>query len=50
MFFRLNHHLQENNILATQQYGIRKDLSTEHTTFSLTDNKLMAWNKKIPVG
>ena len=33
MYSRLNHHLKANNILATEQYGFRKGLSTEHTTF-----------------
>ena len=50
MYSRLNHHLQANNILATEQYGLRKVLSAEHATFSLTDNMLMAWNKKIHIG
>jgi len=42
----LNEHLQTNSILATEQYGFRKVLSTEHATFSLTDNILMAQKKK----
>jgi len=50
MYCRLNQHLQTNNILATEQYGFRKVLSTEHTTFSLIDNILMSWNKKIRIG
>jgi len=50
MYCRLNQHLQTNNILANEQYGFRKGLSTEHTTFSLTDNILMTWNKKIYIG
>jgi len=50
MYYRLNQLLQTNNILATDQYGFRKGLSTEHATFSLTDNILMAWNKKIHIG
>ena len=47
MYSRLNHRLQANNILATEQYGFRNGISIEHATFSLTDNILMAWNKKI---
>jgi len=47
MYCRLNQHLQANNILATEQYEFRKGLSTDHTTFSLTDSILMASNKKI---
>ena len=50
MYYRLNQHLQANSILATEQYGFRKGLSTEHTNFSLTGNVLMAWNKKIHMG
>ena len=46
MYYRLNQLLQTNNKLATDRYGFRKGLSTEHTTFSLTDNILIAWNKK----
>jgi len=46
MYYRLNQRLQSNNILATEQYGLRKGLSTEQATFSLIDNMLMAWNKK----
>ena len=48
--YRLNHHLQANYILVTEKYGFRKGLSNEHTTFSLIDNILMAWNKKIRIG
>jgi len=50
MYCRLNQHLQANNILANEQYGFRKGLSTDHSTFSLTDNIVMAWNKKIHIG
>jgi len=46
MYCRLNQHLQAKSLLANEQYGFRKDLSTEHVTFSLTDNILMTWNKK----
>ena len=45
MYCRLNQHLQTNNKLATE-YGFKKGLSTEHVTFSLIDNILIAWNKK----
>ena len=47
MHSRLYQHLQTNNILATEQYGFRKGLSTEQATYSLTNNILMAWNKKF---
>jgi hypothetical protein len=45
MYCRLNHHLQANNILAIEQYGFRKGLSTEHATFSLTGSILTAWQR-----
>ena len=41
MYCRLNHHLQDNNILAIEEYGFRKGLLTEQATFSLRDNILM---------
>jgi len=50
MHSRLNQHLQTNNILGTEQYGFRKGLLTEQATYSLTNNILMAWNKKIHIG
>ena len=50
MYCRLNHHLQANKILAIEQYGFRKGLSTKHATFSLTDSILTAWNRKIHIG
>jgi len=46
MYYRFSHHLQAKSILATEQYGFRNGLSTEHKTFSLTDNTLMAWKKQ----
>jgi hypothetical protein len=48
MHSKLNQHLQTNNVLATEQYGFRKGSSTEQATYSLTNNILMAWNKKNP--
>jgi hypothetical protein len=50
MYCRLNHHLQTNVILTMEQYGCRKGLSTEYATFSLKDNILKTWNKKIHIG
>jgi hypothetical protein len=50
MYCRLNHHLQAKSILAIEQYGFRKGLSTEHATFSLTDSILTARNRKIHIG
>ena len=50
MYCRLNQHLQIHKLLATEQYGFRKGLSTEHATFTLTDDILMVWNAKRHVG
>jgi hypothetical protein len=47
MYCRLNHHILANNILAIEQYGFRKGLSTENATFLLTDSILTAWNRNI---
>jgi hypothetical protein len=47
---RLNQHLQTNNILTTEQCAFRKGFLTEQATNSLTNNELMAWNKKIHIG
>ena len=33
MYRRLSQHLQTNNILVTEQYGFRKGISTEDTSF-----------------
>jgi hypothetical protein len=49
MYHILNQHLQVNNVLVTEQFGFRKDLSTEHAAFSLTDRILQAWNNKLHV-
>jgi hypothetical protein len=38
MHSKLNQHLWTNNILATEQYGFRKGLSTEQATYSLTNS------------
>ena len=50
MYCRLNQHLQVHKLLATEQYGFRKGLSTEHATSTLTDDIRMAWNAKSHVG
>jgi len=48
--WRLNQQSEANNILATEQYGFRKVLATQHATVSLIDNIGMAWNYKIYIG
>jgi hypothetical protein len=50
VYYRLNPHLQANSILASEQCGFWKGLSTERATFSLIDNILMAGNRKIHIG
>jgi hypothetical protein len=50
MYNRLDHHLQIHKILATEQYGFRKGMSTEHATYRLTHILLKAWNNKMHVG
>jgi predicted DNA-binding ArsR family transcriptional regulator len=43
---RLNQHMISNDILAHEQYGFRKDSSTQIAVFKLTNDILEAWNKK----
>jgi hypothetical protein len=50
MYHKLNHHLQVNNILVAEQYGIRKGLSTENASYTLVYSILQAWNRKFHVG
>jgi hypothetical protein len=38
MYNRLSHHMHTNNILVPEQFGFRKGISTENSTFKLTDN------------
>ena len=47
MHSRLNQHLSINTILATGQYGFRKDQSTEHAAYTLINGILQAWNNKL---
>jgi hypothetical protein len=50
MYYRLNQHLQINNILVGEQYGFRKGLSTEYAAHSLTNSILTAWSNELYVG
>jgi hypothetical protein len=50
MHSRLSYLLHSNNILATDQHGFRKEMSTENAAFRLTDSVLQSINKKIHVG
>jgi hypothetical protein len=49
MYNRLSHHMQTNNILVPEQFGFRKDMSTEDAAFRLTDSVLKSINQKIHV-
>jgi hypothetical protein len=42
-------HLESNNILATEQFGFRKDVHIENAIFALTDNILIALNRRQQV-
>ena len=44
MYSRLNQHLSTNDLLAMEQYGFRKDRSTEHAAYTLINGILQAWN------
>jgi len=46
----INHHLQVNNILLAEQYGLRRGLSTENSAYTLIDSTVKAWNSKLNVG
>jgi hypothetical protein len=39
--------LQTNNILVPEQFGFRKGISTENTTFKLTDSVLKYLNQTM---
>ena len=49
MYCILNQHLSINNILATEQYGFRKDRSTEWAAYTFINGILQAWNSKSQV-
>ena len=49
MYSRLNQHLSINNILAMEQYGFRKDQSTERAAYTLIYGILQAWNCNLQV-
>ena len=42
MYCRLNQHVRVSNILATEQYGFRKDQSTEQAAYALINGILQA--------
>jgi hypothetical protein len=47
VYCRLNQLLSINNALATEQYGFRKDRSTEQAAYALINGILQAWNNKL---
>ena len=47
---RLSQHLHTNNILVTEQYGIRKEISTEDAAYRLTGSLFKSSNQKMHVG
>jgi retron-type reverse transcriptase len=47
---RLIDHLNNNNLLKPQQFGFRRNLSTENAIFNLTHEILKALNSKMIVG
>jgi len=46
----LSQHLHTDNILVTEQYGIRKEISTEDAAFGLTGSLFTSSNQKMHVG
>ena len=46
---RLYQHIQQNNILATEQYGFRNNSSTGKASFKLINELLLALNNKLTV-
>jgi len=46
----LYQHTNQNNILATEQYGFRNNFSTEKASFKLLNEILLAFNNKLTVG
>jgi len=45
MLSRLSQHLHTNNILVTEQYGVRKVISTENAAFRIRDSVLKSINQ-----
>ena len=43
---RLSQHLHTNNILVTEQYSFRKEISTEVAAFRLTDSVFKSINQE----
>jgi len=50
IYTRLYQHLNQNNILTTEQYGFRINSSTEKASFKLIKEILLSPNDKLTVG
>ena len=50
IYTRLYQNINQNNILATEQYGFRNNSSTEKVSFKLINEILLALNNKWTVG
>jgi hypothetical protein len=50
MYNRLLEHLNNNNIFAKEQFGFRKNLTTEKATYELSNEIISALNNKLLVG
>ena len=50
LYNRLIDHLNTNNLIHPQQFGFRRNLSTENAIFNLTHDVSKALNNKLSVG
>jgi len=50
MYNQLQEHLNKFNILAEEQFGFRKDSSTNKAIYKLISETLLALNNKISIG
>jgi hypothetical protein len=50
MYNRLLEHLNNNNILVKEQFGFRKNLTTEKATYESSNEIISALNNKLLVG
>ena len=46
----MNARVGNNNIMVAEQYGYRKELSTENVAYTLIDNIFKPWNSKFHFG
>jgi len=50
IYNRLHDHIINNNILSQEQFGFRKNLSTDTASSNLINSILLAFNNKLTVG